>query len=38
LKFKAKDKATDVMVSGANDQTLTSEQKKSVFKRMGILE
>jgi outer membrane protein assembly factor BamC len=38
LKLKGKDKTTDVMVSGANDQSLTVEQKKSVFKRMGILE
>jgi uncharacterized lipoprotein len=38
LKLKAKDKVTDVMVNGANEQTLTVEQKKSVFKRMGILE
>jgi outer membrane protein assembly factor BamC len=38
LKFKAKDKATDVTVTGLNDQPLSAEQKKMVFKRMGILE
>jgi hypothetical protein len=38
LKFKAKDKATDVIVSTANDQVLNAEQKKSVFQKMGILE
>jgi outer membrane protein assembly factor BamC len=38
LKFKAKDKATDIIVSTANDQVLNAEQKKSVFQKMGILE
>lgn len=38
VKFKAKDKLTDVTLTGVNDQVLTVEQKKAVFKRMGILE
>ncbi len=38
LKFNSKDKVTDVMASGANGQSLTIEQKKLVFQRMGILE
>jgi uncharacterized lipoprotein len=38
LKFKANDAQTDVVPTAIDQQALTSEQRKQIFQRMGVLE